>query len=121
MGEGRDFTTQWSVRAPIASSTEFWRRTILVFDIDSDVARAQIFLADLKKFESEGKLPNLMLVQLPSNHTFGASPGLSTPKAMVAITTWHWGQIVEALTHSRFWPKMAIFIWRTTRRTAWIT
>src|SRR5258708_35907669 len=51
-----------------------------------------------------------MLVQLPSNHTFGASPGVSTPKAMVADSDLAVGQIVEALSHSRFWPKMAIFI-----------
>ncbi len=75
-----------------------------------DVARAQIFLADLKRFESEGKLPNLMLVQMPSNHTFGTTPGVSTPKAMVADNDLAVGQIVEALSHSRFWPKMAIFI-----------
>jgi hypothetical protein len=64
----------------------------------------------LKRFESEGKLPNLMLVQMPSNHTFGTTPGVSTPKAMVADNDLAVGQIVEALSHSRFWPKMAIFI-----------
>ena len=108
---GGDFTSQWSVRAPIASLNGILAANYPSYSTSiPDVARAQIFLADLKKFESQGKLPNLMLVQLPSNHTFGASPGVSTPKAMVADNDLALGQIVEALSHSRFWPKMAIFI-----------
>ena len=49
-----------------------------------DVARAQIFLADLKRFEAQGQFPNLVLPQLPSNHINGTTPGGSTPKAMAA-------------------------------------
>jgi hypothetical protein len=74
------------------------------------VARAQIFLADLKRFQAEGKFPNLVLLQLPSNHTAGTTPGGSTPKAMVADNDFALGQIVDALSHSKFWPKMAIFV-----------
>ena len=51
-----------------------------------------------------------MLLQLPSNHTNGTTPGASTPKAMVADNDLALGQIVEALSHRRFWPKMAIFV-----------
>jgi hypothetical protein len=51
-----------------------------------------------------------VLLQLPSNHTNGTSPGVSTAKAMVADNDLAVGQIVEALSHSRFWPKMAILI-----------
>lgn len=109
--KGGDFTAQWSVRAPIASLNAILAANYPSYSTSiPDVARAQIFLADLKKFESERKLPNLMLVQLPSNHTFGATPGVSTPRAMVADNDLALGQIVEALSHSRFWPKMAIFI-----------
>jgi hypothetical protein len=72
--------------------------------------RSQIFLADLKRFEQSGNLPNLILLQLPSNHTNGTTPGSSTPKAMVADNDFAVGQIVDALSHSRFWPAMAIFI-----------
>src|SRR5258708_8873938 len=51
-----------------------------------------------------------MLVQLPSNHTNGTAAGVTTPKAMVADNDLAVGQIVEALSHSKFWPTMAIFI-----------
>jgi len=55
-------------------------------------------------------MPNLILLQLPSNHTNGTNPGTSTPKAMVADNDLAVGQIVETLTKTRFWPKMALFI-----------
>jgi hypothetical protein len=109
--KGGDFTADWKIRAPIASLNAIVAANYPAYSTSiPDVARAQIFLADLKRFESEGKLPNLMLVQMPSNHTFGTTPGVSTPKAMVADNDLAVGQIVEALSHSRFWPKMAIFI-----------
>jgi YVTN family beta-propeller protein len=109
--EGGDFTSQWNTKAPIASLNSILATQYPAYSTAiPDVARSQIFLADLKRFEGEGKLPNLILLQLPSNHTNGTSPGVSTPKAMVADNDLALGQIVEALSHSRFWPKMAIFV-----------
>jgi YVTN family beta-propeller protein len=108
---GGDFTKDWSIRAPIEPLNK-----ILAANYPSyttaipDVARASIFLEDLKRFEKDGKLPNLMLLQLPSDHTYATLAGTSTPKAMVADNDLAVGQVVEALTKSRFWPKMAIFI-----------
>jgi YVTN family beta-propeller protein len=109
--QGGDFTSTWSVRAPIAPLNGILAANYPTYSTSiPDVVRAQIFLADLKRFESEGKFPNLVLLQLPSNHTNGTMPGSSSPKAMVADNDFALGQIVEALSHSRFWPKMAIFI-----------
>jgi YVTN family beta-propeller protein len=108
---GGDFTSQWSTRAPIAPLNGILAANYPAYSTGiPDVARAQIFLADLKRFEAEGKFPNLVLVQLPSNHTSGTTPGGSTPKAMVADNDFALGQIVEGLSHSQFWPKMAIFV-----------
>jgi len=75
-----------------------------------DVIRARIFLEDLKRWEGSGKMPSLTIIQLPSNHTSGTTPGASSPKAMVADNDYALGQIVDGLTHSRFWKKMAIFV-----------
>lgn len=55
-------------------------------------------------------MPNLVILQLPCDHTYGTRPGATTPKAMVADNDLATGQIVEALTKTRFWKKMAIFI-----------
>ena len=109
--EEGDFTKSWSIRAPIEPLNK-----ILAANYPSyttaipDVVRASIFLEDLKRFEKDGNLPNLTLLQLPSNHTYATLAGTSTPKAMVADNDLAVGQIVEALTRSRFWPRMAIFI-----------
>lgn len=108
---GADFTKSWNVKAPIDPLNKILAAQFPAYTTAiPDVARAQIFLTDLKKYEADGKLPNLILLQLPSNHTNGASPGASTPSAMVADNDLALGQIVEGLSKSKFWPKMAIFV-----------
>jgi len=108
---GDDLTTQWSVRAPIEPMNKILAAQYPTYtNAIPDVVRAQIFLKDVAAWERDGKMPNLTLVQLPSDHTYGTSPGTSTPKAMVADNDLALGQIVERLTKSKFWPKMAIFV-----------
>ena len=75
-----------------------------------DVYRAKMFLDEFKTFEKEGTLPNLTYVFLPCDHTNGTSPGSPTPRAMVADNDLAVGQIVEAVSKSKFWPKTCIFI-----------
>jgi DNA-binding beta-propeller fold protein YncE len=108
---GEDLTTRWNTVAPIASLNAMLARNYPAYTtLIPDVVRARIFLADLKKWEAAGQMPNLTLIQLPSNHTNGTSPGSSTPKAMVADNDLALGQIVEGLTHTQFWRTMAIFV-----------
>ncbi len=108
---GGEFGAEWNVSAPIQPLNR-----ILVHNYPTyspaipDVIRAQILLAELKQWEADGHMPNLTLVQLPSNHTNGANPGTSSAKAMVADNDLALGQIVAGLTRSQFWKKMAIFI-----------
>jgi YVTN family beta-propeller protein len=109
--KGEDFTKDWSPKAPIGPLNGILAANYPAYSTSiPDVARAQIFLTDLKRMTAEGKFPNLVLLQLPSNHTAGTTPGGSTPKAMVADNDFAVGQIVDALSHSPFWPRMAIFV-----------
>lgn len=55
-------------------------------------------------------MPNLVVMLLPCDHTMGATPETSTAKAMVADNDLALGQVVEGLTKSKFWRKMAIFV-----------
>lgn len=108
---GEDFSKEWQVTAPIASIHKALARQFPAYSTSiPDVVRARIFLNDLKQWEAEGRMPNLVLLQLPSDHTAGTSPNVSTPKAMVADNDLALGQIVEGLSRSRFWPRMAIFV-----------
>jgi hypothetical protein len=51
-----------------------------------------------------------MVMSLNENHTHGLSPGAHTPEACVGSNDLALGKIVEAVTHSKFWPDTAIFV-----------
>jgi DNA-binding beta-propeller fold protein YncE len=108
---GEDLTTRWNIKAPIESLNRILAPAFPPYtNAIPDVVRAQIFLKELAQWEKQGAMPNLSIMLLPSDHTYGTSPGASSPKAMVADNDLAVGRIVEALTKSRFWPEMAIFI-----------
>jgi YVTN family beta-propeller protein len=75
-----------------------------------DVYRAEQFVRELREFERAGELPNLMFLTLPQDHTSGTRPGYATPAASVADNDLALGRVVEAVSHSRFWPETCIFV-----------
>lgn len=74
-----------------------------------DQFRADFVIDELKDYEARGEFPQLVLICLPNDHTSGTRRGAPTPAALVADNDLAFGRIVEALSHSRFWPEMAIF------------
>lgn len=86
-----------------------------------DVVRADVFIKELKSYEEmEGdKLPELMIMALPNDHTGGTRPGLPTPRAMVADNDLALGQIVEAVSKSRFWESTVIFVVEDDSQNGW--
>ncbi|MCX6926013.1 MAG: bifunctional YncE family protein/alkaline phosphatase family protein [Verrucomicrobia bacterium] len=74
-----------------------------------DVMRAAEFIRELRQFESSGSLPNLIILFLPNDHTGGTRGQYPVPGAQLADNDLALGQIVEAVSHSRFWPETAIF------------
>lgn len=108
---GEAFAKHWETKSPIPPLDGLLVRNFPGYSTNiPDVVRARIFLAELKKWEAAGRMPNLVFLQLPSNHTNGTAPGANTPKAMCADNDLALGQIVEGLTHSPFWRKLAIFV-----------
>ena len=75
-----------------------------------DVDRAARFIAELKRFETEGEMPRLQIVRLPNDHTQGTAVGKPTPTAMVADNDFALGQVIEALSQSKFWKDSAVFV-----------
>lgn len=75
-----------------------------------DVKRAERLIAELHRYENEGDMPRLQVVRLGNDHTEATRAGSRTPTAMVADNDLALGQIVEAVTHSKFWADTAIFI-----------
>ena len=81
------------------------------FDLNyPDTLRAQRFISELHRFENEGEMPRLQIVRLPNDHTHGVSAGALTPTAYVAQNDAALGQIVDAVSHSKFWSTTAIFV-----------
>ncbi len=76
----------------------------------SDIDRAERFIEELDRFEKDGDLPRFIVIRLPNDHTSGTSPGYPTPTAYVAQNDLALGMVVEALSLSRFWNEMAVFV-----------
>jgi YVTN family beta-propeller protein len=71
---------------------------------------AQLFIKEMHDAERTGVWPRFMVMSLGEDHTHALRPGHYTPAAMVASNDQALGAIVEAVSHSRFWPDTAIFI-----------
>src|SRR5665213_3137264 len=82
-----------------------------------DTANVAVFLHEFKEYENNfesddanKRLPNFTVLSMPEDHTRGTQPGAFTPQASVANNDYAIGQLVDAVTHSRYWPSTAIFI-----------
>jgi DNA-binding beta-propeller fold protein YncE len=92
-----------SLRPYLCTQTVGW-------DLDiPDVFRARQFIKELEGFEEKREFPNLVIICLPNDHTSGTDPGSATPASQVADNDLAFGQIVEALSRTRFWPETCIF------------
>lgn len=69
--------------------------------------RADEFIADLKTWKSA---PNLTIIYLPQDHGSGTTPGEPTPRACMADNDLALGRILDALSKSKWWKKMAVFV-----------
>jgi YVTN family beta-propeller protein len=76
-----------------------------------------VFLKEFDAYEANfdspdaGKrLPNLVVMSMGEDHTRGAQAGAFTPVAMVADNDWAVGQLVERVSHSKYWASTAIMI-----------
>ena len=74
-----------------------------------DQFRADFIIKELAQFEAKGEYPNVVIICLPNDHGSGTAVNCPTPASCVADNDLAFGRIVEALSHSKFWPEMAIF------------
>lgn len=84
-----------------------------------DIFRAAQFISELKRFEETGDFPNLAIICLPNDHTSGTSAGKATPSAQVADNDLAFGQIVEAISKSKFWKDTCIFAIEDDPQAGW--
>jgi YVTN family beta-propeller protein len=55
-------------------------------------------------------LPTVELLRLPNDHNAGTKRGAPTPRAYIADNDWALGQVVDAVSHSKYWASTAIFV-----------
>ncbi|HOW84960.1 MAG TPA: bifunctional YncE family protein/alkaline phosphatase family protein [Candidatus Aminicenantes bacterium] len=74
-----------------------------------DQWRARYIVDQVAAWDREGRMPQLILVCLPDDHTSGTSEGSPTPEACAADNDLAFGRIVEAFSRSSFWKETVIF------------
>jgi YVTN family beta-propeller protein len=121
----RDFTegtsnTFVSSRPAIESLRPYMNTNTLGWGMEvPDVFRAAQFIKELNAAEQSGDLPNLTIICLPNNHTSGTKAGFPTPAASVADNDLAFGQIVEAISRSKFWNETCIFAIEDDPQDGW--
>jgi YVTN family beta-propeller protein len=84
-----------------------------------DQMRAAEFIRELRHFETNGGFPEFIYLFLPNDHTGGTDPKLPTPGAQVADNDLAFGKILEAISHSRFWPETCVFAIEDDPQDGW--
>ncbi len=80
------------------------------WDLDySDVSRYEAWNRDFTRLLAGNKVPQLSIIWLPNDHTWGTKKGALTPQAMVGENDYAFGLFVDRITHSKIWPETAIF------------
>jgi DNA-binding beta-propeller fold protein YncE len=76
----------------------------------SDTVRARLFIDSVASWDRQRRFPDLVVMWLPRDHTWGRRANRPTPRAMVADNDLALGQIVERLSQSPAWPSLAVFV-----------
>ncbi|MDR3701681.1 MAG: bifunctional YncE family protein/alkaline phosphatase family protein [Candidatus Sulfopaludibacter sp.] len=97
------------VRDPVLAkvTNRFYRGFDLAYP---DRERAKTFIAELKDYEQKGAMPQLMVMRLGNDHTYGVQAGRLTPLALAADNDYALGMIVEAISKSKFWGSTLICV-----------
>ena len=82
-----------------------------------DGDNADVFIREFDQYEANfdshdnnKRLPNVVVMSLPEDHTKGTQLGAFTPEASVAGNDIALGRIVERVSHSKYWAETAIFV-----------
>jgi DNA-binding beta-propeller fold protein YncE len=76
----------------------------------SDTTRARLFSDSVASWDRQGRFPDLVVMWLPGDHTWGRRASRPTPRAKVADNDLALGEIVERLSQSPVWPSLAVFV-----------
>lgn len=102
---------QTSVNTRVASLRPYIHPHVVYWPLlQSDQQRADLFIGEYKRFSRENRVPNLMILSLPCDHTEGRDPAYPKPQSMVADNDLALGRVVEAVSNSPQWKNTCIFV-----------
>jgi YVTN family beta-propeller protein len=108
---GEFVTDQVPAKSRVASLQGHIDEAYRGFNLDySDTNRAARFISELKRFEAEGDMPRLQILRLGNDHTHGSTRGHLSPTAYLGDNDLALGEIIDAVSHSKFWPQTAVFV-----------
>jgi DNA-binding beta-propeller fold protein YncE len=124
VGEPRGSASPWPWPVPIVARNQAMKQELRDhFDPNfadfrgdyPDQLRADEFLNEFREFvkqreRGKDRMPELIVLRLPNDHTMGTRPGLPTPAAAVADNDLALGRVIEAISNSPYWDDTAIFV-----------
>ena len=102
---------QTSVNTRLASLRPYLHPRVVYWPLlQSDQERADLFIGEYRHMSRQDRVPNLMILTLPCDHTEGRDPNYPKPQSMVADNDLGLGRVVEAVSHSLQWKNTCIFV-----------
>jgi len=111
-GEFAGFTANRGSAPKFTGEATLEGHTCEAWSLDNgrDCNRVNDFIKEMNDAQKTGNWPNFMVMSLGEDHTSGRDPGEFTPFSKVASNDVGLGKLVEAVSHSKFWPETAIFV-----------
>ena len=107
-------------RALIRTLREYSSTNTVGWDLKvPDVMRAEAFIRELRQYETNGGFPDLVILFLPNDHTGGERTDYPMPGSQIADNDLALGRVLEALSHSRFWPETCLFSIEDDPQAGW--
>jgi YVTN family beta-propeller protein len=78
--------------------------------VDCGAPRISEWQREFNGYVAAGTLPTVEFVRLPSDHTSATRTGFPTPQRYVQDNDMALGTLVDAVSHSKYWPETAIFV-----------
>ena len=79
-----------------------------IFSLDTQDTERAAYLR--RRWQAQCRLSTFTFAILPRDHTYGGSGGRPTPASMIAENDDALGDIVDAVSHSTWWPTTALFV-----------
>jgi DNA-binding beta-propeller fold protein YncE len=73
-------------------------------------SRVDCFRQRFFKWVASDSLPSLVYMTLPNDHTNGGTPHRHTPRAMLADNDLALGQVIDLVSHSKYWKSSVFFV-----------